>query len=343
MSRSPPLRFLILLLAGWSAMRAALLAPGWWATPADAGARPARIDKVAEAERRTGPPRSRPTAAPRRVGAGAGRIAMAAAAPRRLALPAAAAAKRSAPHLPAWTEPVWKPPSATAVYRRQPQRPLPGPADPRPAAAAPRWSLTAWSFLRRGDAAPLAAGGTLGGSQAGARLAYRLNRDSGRPLALALRLTAPVRRPAAAEAALGLDWQPSRRVPVHLLAERRQKLGPDGRSAFGLTVYGGLSDAAVGRLIVDAYAQAGIVGARSRDRFADGALRLSLPLGRARLGVGAWAAAQPAVARLDLGPQASLRLPLAGRNVTLTADWRQRVAGNARPSSGPTLTFATDF
>jgi hypothetical protein len=184
----------------------------------------------------------------------------------------------------------------------------------------------------------------LGGSQAGARLAYRLNGDPARPLALSARLTAPIRRRSGAEAALGLDWQPSRRFPVHLLAERRQKLGRDGRSAFGLTLYGGVGDSPLGALRVDAYAQAGIVGTRSRDLFGDGALRLSLPIGRrARLGAGAWAAAQPGVARLDLGPQALLHLDLAGRNVSLAADWRQRIAGHAAPGSGPALTLATDF
>jgi hypothetical protein len=152
-----------------------------------------------------------------------------------------------------------------------------------------------------------------------------------------------VRRTAGAEAALGVDWQPSRRLPLHLLAERRQRLGREGRSAFGLTLYGGVGDASVGRLRIDGYAQAGLVGARSLDAFADGALRLSLPLGRARLGAGAWAAAQPGVSRFDLGPQASLRLPVAGRTITVAADWRQRLAGNARPGSGPTVTFATDF
>ena len=139
-----------------------------------------------------------------------------------------------------------------------------------------------------------------------------------------------------AEAALGLDWRPSRRVPVHLLAERRQALGREGRSAFALTFYGGVSDAPLGPFRIDAYAQAGIVGARSRDPFADGSLRLSLPLGgRIRLGAGAWAAAQPGVARLDLGPQAALRLPVAGRAVTVAADWRVRVAGDARARLGP--------
>jgi hypothetical protein len=152
-----------------------------------------------------------------------------------------------------------------------------------------------------------------------------------------------MRNPSGSEGALGLDWQPARRLPLHLLAERRQALGRDGRSAFGLTLYGGVDDAALGRLRIDAYAQAGIVGARRRDGFADGGLRLSLPAGRLKLGAGLWTAVQPGVARVDVGPQLSLRVGVAGRPVTLAADWRLRVAGNARPGSGPAVTLATGF
>ena len=61
------------------------------------------------------------------------------------------------------------------------------------------------------------------------------------------------------------------------------------------------------------------------------------------MGAGAWAAAQPGLSRLDLGPQAALRLPVAGHAMTLAADWRLRAAGNAAPGSGPTLTLTTDF
>lgn len=202
-----------------------------------------------------------------------------------------------------------------------------------------RWSASTWLFWRRGGGPGLAVGGALGGSQAGARILYRV----APALALSARLSAPLGRPAGAEAAAGLDWRPVRRIPVHLLAERRQALGREGRSAFDLTVYGGVSDAALGRFRIDAYAQAGLVGARRRDAFADGALRLSLPIGRLKLGAGAWGAAQPGVARLDVGPQVSLGVKLGGHHVTVAADWRVRVAGNARPGSGPAVTLASDF
>jgi hypothetical protein len=341
MSRSPPLRFLVLLLAGWTGLRAAWLSPGWWTPPAEAGAAPrtggsapdtgAVPEAASEAERP--PQRIQAALSPAKRRA---RTPL----PRTLRMRSAAAAVEERP---AWQALAWQLSPQARSERGRALRAGAGAATPRQSAPS-RWSFAAWSFLRRGDAPALAPGGTLGGSQAGALARFRLNGDPARPLDLAVRLSSPVRRPAGAEAAVGIDWQPSRRIPLRLLAERRQALGREGRSAFGLTLHGGVNDATLaGPLRVEAYAQAGIVGTRSRDLFGDGALRLSLPLGRIRLGAGAWAAAQPGLARLDLGPQASLRLPLAGRNVAVAADWRFRVAGDARPDSGPTLTVATDF
>ena len=337
MSASPPLRFLALVLGGWAALRTAFVAPPWSTPPAGAAA--TTVSGAAVPSRRGGsaaPPRVRPGPAP-----ALGRPASATALqpPRAAPHPRPHSVFGAAFEAPALRAPF---PAATLAAAAAPALPPPIALPPVPPSPG-RWSLSAWAFIRHGDSPALAAGGLLGGSQAGARLAYRLNRDSGRPLALSARLSTPLRA-AGAEAALGVDWKPDRRLPVHLLAERRQALGREGRSAFAVTLYGGVSDAQAGRFRIDGYAQAGMVGARSRDPFADGSLRLSLPLtGRARLGAGAWAAAQPGLARLDLGPQAALRLPLAGRAVVLAADWRVRVAGNAGPGSGPTLTIATDF
>jgi hypothetical protein len=205
-----------------------------------------------------------------------------------------------------------------------------------------RWSVSAWLFARRGLGEPgLVPAGTLGGSQGGARLTYRLGRPAA-GVSLSLRLYAPLSDRRAAEAALGLDWK-LRALPIHLLVERRTKLGRDGRSAFGLTVYGGADDLALGPLRLGAYGQAGAVGARRRDLFAEGAARLTLPVGRFRIGAGAWAAAQPGVARVDAGPHADLTLPLAGASITVSADWRVRLAGAARPGSGPAVTVSTGF
>lgn len=329
MSRSPPLRFLLLLLAGWTGVRAAWLAPGWWARPGSGAAGSPNISKPVARPR----PRTVAAPAPRKI------LVRAIPVPPGLAERPAATPPFEAPLWPALP---WRLPARDPAERRVAPAARDAGTWPRSAAAS-RWSFAAWSFLRQGDAPALAPGGSLGASQAGALARFRINRDPARPLALAVRLSSPVRRPAGAEAAAGIDWQPSRRIPVHVLAERREGLGSEGRSAFGLTFHGGVSDAPFAGLRVEAYAQAGIVGTRSLDLFGDGALRLSVPFGRVRLGAGAWAAAQPGLARLDLGPQASLRLPLAGRNIVAAADWRLRAAGNARPGSGPTLTLATDF
>lgn len=334
MSRSPPLRFLLLVLAGWTGSRAAWLAPGWWTERTEAGgARPTAAAPLKAAHPTVRPPlRAASKAPPIRVPGPAPALG--------LPLPAVGV---EPPEDPTWLDLPWQlSPQARSGGGRPDLGPRRGTAA-LPGKAGSRWSFAAWSFLRRSDAAALAPGGTLGGSQAGALARFRLNRDPGRPLALAVRATSPIDRPDGAEAAVGVDWQPSRRVPVRLLAERRQRLGRDGRSAFGLTLHGGVSDSPVGGLRIEAYAQAGIVGTRSRDLFGDGALRLSVPLGRVRLGAGAWAAAQPGLARLDFGPQALLRLPVAGRNLAVAADWRFRVAGSAKPDSGPALTVATDF
>ena len=179
----------------------------------------------------------------------------------------------------------------------------------------------------------------------GGRISYRLNDDPARALSLAARAYAPISRRQASEAALGIEWKPVAFVPLRLLAERRQATGSEGRSAFALMAYGGVSDVRVaGPITIDAYGQAGVVGARSRDLFADGSIALSVPVGeRVRVGAAAWGAAQPDVSRLDLGPQLSVRLPEAGANVRLSAEWRFRVAGDAAPRSGPALTLATDF
>jgi hypothetical protein len=213
------------------------------------------------------------------------------------------------------------------------------PAPPREGRSG-RWSGSAWLLIRHDRAGPaLAPGGTLGGSQSGARLLFGI----GGGLALGARAYVPLRQIRGAEAAAGLDWQPVARLPLHLLAERRQDVGGDGRSAFALSVYGGGSRSLPHGLRLDFYGQAGIVGARSRDLFADGAARLSVAAGPVEIGGGAWGGAQPGAARLDAGPSFSWRLPVAAANLRLQADWRFRVAGDAAPGSGPALTFASDF
>jgi len=120
-------------------------------------------------------------------------------------------------------------------------------------------------------------------------------------------------------------------------------MGGSGRSAFALTLYGGASARLPGGLRGEVYAQAGVVGTRSRDPFVDASGRASLPAGPVEVGGSAWAAAQPGAARLDAGPHISYRLPARGADIRVQADWRFRIAGDASPGSGPALSIALDF
>lgn len=207
-----------------------------------------------------------------------------------------------------------------------------------------RLAGSAWLIARGGDATGLP-GGQLGGSQAGVRLTYPL--DARHRLALASRVSAPLSG-RGAEAAFGLDWQPLA-VPLHLVAERRVGLdgGPAGTM---LGVIGGFGPLAVRHgVTVEGYGQAGVmVRAAATERFVDGALRVAHPVARTGgvavdFGVGTWGGAQRGAARLDVGPSLALSVPVAGRRIRLAADWRQRLAGSARPGSGPALSLGTDF
>ncbi len=331
----PPLRFLVLVVGGWVAIRTAVWV-GWPDEAVhDAGIKPPTLQ--ASADRSQSVPGIIIAASPDIVdpspvsGAPPARVERRA---RRLELPGAVALQ-APPIVPAA-------PDLPAARMLQVQT---DPAAPpsRYAPSARRWSGSAWLLVRRDGAVPaLAPGGILGGSQAGGRLLYRLNGDTTRPLALAARLSAPLRG-RGAEAALGLDWRPIAGLPVHLLAERRQGLDGGGRSVFAAAVYGGASVNLPSGVRLDAYAQAGAVGTRSRDLFADGAVRVGLPLGPVEIGGSAWGAAQPGATRLDAGPQASLPLRVGESNLRLAADWRFRLAGDAMPGSGPVLTLGADF
>ncbi len=204
-----------------------------------------------------------------------------------------------------------------------------------------RLQLSAWALLRaQPGPAGLATGGTLGGSQAGARLTYVIS-----PLlAASLRSSSPVGGARGGEVAAGIKVTPFRSIPVSLTAERRQAIGSTGggRSAFAMFVEGGVYERPIAwGFDLDAYAQAGVVGVRSRDLFADGGLTLTRPLyGRFSAGFGMWGGVQPGLYRVDAGPRLSMKVR---NNMRVHLDWRQRLAGNAEPGSGPAVTLAADF
>jgi len=331
-----PLRFLLAVLILWTGVRAAILLPGAMDGIAPVEAAAARPPRTLAAPPAPGPilPAMAGTSLPlsplarRENGAENPRYVRG---PKMLSPTAPNPAGSPSPSGLSAAPPAMHMPQASG-FALAPPRPRPAPSS--------RWSLSAWLLVRdEGGGSSLAPGGTLGGSQAGARLTYALGHGFG----LSARAYLPVRNAAGSEAAAGIDWRPIRAIPVNLLAERRQRLGRDGRSAFALTVYGGTSRNLARGLRIDLYGQAGVVGLHSRDLFADGALRLSRRVGPVELGAGAWGAAQPGAERLDAGPSLSWRLPIRDANLRLQADWRFRLAGEAAPHSGPTLTLAADF
>jgi hypothetical protein len=206
-----------------------------------------------------------------------------------------------------------------------------------------RFSGSAWSLMR-GDGAPsLASGGQLGGSQIGVRLFYTPGPTA---LALTARISAPLSQPTGREAAIGIAL---RGRNVGIIAEQRFALDKGGRDAPAVFAYGGVSDVDLpGKIKFDGYAQVGIVGVKNPAVFADGAIRIErtvLKVDKASLaiGAGAWGGAQPGASRLDVGPQVVAHIAVAETNLRVSAEWRQRVAGNAAPASGPSVSVGFDF
>jgi hypothetical protein len=212
------------------------------------------------------------------------------------------------------------------------------------------WSLAGWLYMRGGAvAAPdaIAAAGQLGGSQAGLRLGYGFG-EAGRARTYG-RATIALRRPEQRDLAFGLAFAPVAHWPVDVAVEQRVAVGREGRTAIAAMVSGGVSDIALPHgFRLDAYGQAGVVGTRRRDGFADGAIVIDRWIGPdetspLRLGALAAGAVQPGAARVDVGPRLTLRLPQVGEGSRIALDWRQRVAGGAAPESGVALTLASDF
>lgn len=213
------------------------------------------------------------------------------------------------------------------------------------------WALASWLYVRQGSGSAsetIGAASQLGGSQAGLRLGYGFG-DTGRARAYG-RATIAVQRPQQREVAFGLAFAPLAHLPVDVAIEQRIAAGKEGRTALAIMASGGVSEVALpAGFRLDAYAQAGIVGARRRDGFADAAIVIDRRVGGVddmsplRFGALAAGAVQPGAARVDVGPRLTLKLPEVGEGSRIALDWRQRVAGDARPESGLALTLASDF
>ena len=228
---------------------------------------------------------------------------------------------------------------------------LPFPARPSLAnVGRSRFAGSAWA-LARGGADGTLSGGQLGASQAGVRLTYALGPS--RRFALTARLATPFAG-RGREAALGVEWQPTR-LPIRLVAERRFVLdgGAGGPMIGAIAGYGPAEIAPAVR--IEAYGQAGVIardaiegGVGGVEGFVDAAARVTHPIAawsdlRIDGGIGVWTSAQRGAARFDTGPTLGLAVPVAGRSLRLSLDWRERLGGAARPGSGPALSIGTDF
>lgn len=236
-------------------------------------------------------------------------------------------------------------PIALDVEKTADQFALPSPSP------AQGWRLSAWAIMRAGNAKEnLSSFGTLGGSQAGAR-AVRPIKNIARDLSLSIsaRASMPLALRNGKEGAIGLSLNHQGRLAKELAVERRIAFDRGGKDATAIFAAGGITHLPVVKSVsLDSYAQAGIVGLKSKTGFVDGAATLQHDIGKrpkAHLsaGLGLWGGAQPGVARIDLGPASTLILRSSNAALRISASWRFRVAGRARPGSGPAISVATDF
>lgn len=209
---------------------------------------------------------------------------------------------------------------------------------------AKRWSADFWLVVRGGSNRQTGfGGGELGGAQAGARFAYALDRN--RRLAAFARVDTPLSG-MGREAALGFDWRPTS-LPVRIVGEERMPLD-GGKPAPAAGLVGGFGPVLRHGFRLEGYGQAGIIARRGGEGFADGAVRATKPIGTLAnlafdLGAGAWGGAQREAARLDIGPTLGASVPIGEHAIRIALDWRERVAGMARPGSGPALTIGASF
>lgn len=227
--------------------------------------------------------------------------------------------------------------------------------------ATPRWSGDGWLLLRRGSAK--SAGGlaaasgfpSYGASQAGGVIRFALAPASPHAPQAYLRLSRAIGGFDESEVAAGLSARPFANVPLRLLGEARVQRGSGGtRVRPAASLVSELPPVRLPlRIVGEVYAQVGYAGAPLGSKHgatpffdvqavADRKLA-SAGLVELRLGAGAWSGGQKGAARLDLGPRASLRLDTTPARSRLALDWRFRVVGDARPGSGPTLTFSAGF
>lgn len=211
----------------------------------------------------------------------------------------------------------------------------------------PKASAYGYSFWRlSGGANGLAPAAQYGGSQSGLMGTYRLG-QSANAIAFLWRVSVSHAPGGEREFTLGGRWQPLVNVPITLSAERRFRANaPDNIAIYAA---GGKSDVPLAaKFKLDTFAQAGIIAGARPDRFFDAYARIDRPLLKSAAisihgGGGIWAGGQKDATRIDIGPSIRTDFNVNTTRLRLNADWRFRVAGNAVPGNGPTITLSTSF
>ncbi|MEP3050298.1 MAG: hypothetical protein ABJP48_12030 [Erythrobacter sp.] len=237
------------------------------------------------------------------------------------------------------------------------------PARAGTASARDRWSLDAWAFFREGSNAGLVSQGNtpiLGASQAGGILQYGLAPQSQRDPRAYLRAYRALVENGETEIAAGLSARPFASLPLRAHGEVRVLEGADNTdvrgSAFVTTELPPLP-LPLGTS-AEAYAQGGFVAGDGTTLFADGQASLTrniadfdlgeIAQGHISVGGGAWAGiqgggAQQEVHRVDLGPTVRMDISIGQVPARVSVDWRERVSGDAVPTSGVAATLSTRF
>ncbi len=369
--RGQPLIALAVLLTGWVAVRAAIWQPPFELPEQDAATPATFFAKVQQFQR---------SASGMATSATAGQLATdqlsdaaaqpsaptnwpLAPLPNQSAVPAVTPplpppvpARIAAGHQLLWLAALSRlplPPEMAGLQNGTPTRQGVAPFPYRAREAMRRWSADGWIMWRQGGAGLTGSGmapASYGGSQAGAVIRYRLAPGSAHRPTLYLRASTALRQPRDEEAAIGFAARPLTGVPVVATAELRATHLASGvalRPAVALVSEFPPIKLPLGAR-AEAYGQAGFVAGKAATTFVDGQLRIDRPLlklGRAELraGGGAWGGAQDGAARVDVGPSATLGVPLGTGGARVAVDWRFRVAGNAAPSSGPAITLSAGF
>lgn len=214
-----------------------------------------------------------------------------------------------------------------------------------------RWAADGWAMLRRDTTSALTSGkGSYGQSQAGTVLRYRVIPTSSYRPELYARISQALGGAQEVEGALGASVRPLPKVPVTLAAEGRVTQ-INGRTSIRPAAYAVAQLPRVNLPLgmkAEAYAQAGYVWGDYSSAFVDGQARAERPvvkIGKLEVngGAGVWGGAQKGAARLDVGPTASVYVPVGKMGSRVSVDWRLRVAGEAEPSDGPAVTLSTGF